>query len=252
MIQHETLAQCHAWFDRFTGQHASDDPLVAANLQGKMDHTRCVARNARALAEALGRGEEGCAFAEILGLFHDVGRFPQLETHATFRDGSSFDHAAMSVQVLEAEGVPRFFREREWAILSTAIRNHNKFAIPEECAGEALFYSRLIRDADKLDALKKAASGHLFTLLNLDGSDAVSPAVREAILAGHCARYAEINTQPDIILAIVAFVYDFNFPPTFAIVREERYLGRIFERLPQSEEFAVMREAAQGFLDGQG
>ncbi|MHB0938171.1 MAG: HD domain-containing protein [Armatimonadota bacterium] len=251
MIQLETLERCHAWFDRFTGQFSSDEPLVAANLQGKFDHTHCVVRNARALAAALGRNEEGCAFAEILGLFHDVGRFPQLENHATFRDGSSFDHAAMSVQVLEEEGVSQFFSEREWEILSTAIRHHNKYAISEECTGEALFYSRLLRDADKLDALKKAAAGHLFTLLNLDGTGAVSPAVMEAILAGRCARYTDIQTQPDIILAIVALVYDINFPRTFAIVREERYLQRIFERLPQNEEFAKMREAAQAFLDRQ-
>lgn len=249
MIQHDTLEQCHAWFDRFAGQCSSDDPVVAANLQGKMDHTRCVARNARALAAALGRDEEGCAFAEILGLFHDVGRFPQLENHGTFRDGSSFDHAAMSVQVLEEEGVSRLFSEREWTILSTAIRNHNKYAIPEECTGEALFFSQLIRDADKLDGLNKAAGGHLFTLLNLDGNGGVSPAVKEALLAGRCARYAEIKTQPDIILAIAAFVYDLNFPRTFEIVRKERYLERIFERLPQTAEFAEMREAAQAYLD---
>jgi len=250
-MRQEDLRQLHAWFDRFTRQCSSDDPMVAANLQGKFDHTHCVVRNARALAAALGCDEEGCAFAEILGLFHDVGRFPQLETHATFRDGSSFDHAAMSVQVLEEEGVRAYFSEHDWEIVATAIRNHNKYAIPEECTGDVLFYSRLLRDADKLDALKKAAAGHLFTLLNLDGTGAVSPAVMEAILAGRCARYAEIRTQPDIILAIVAHVYDINFPCTFAIVRDERYLERIFARLPQNEDFARMQEAAQAYLNQQ-
>jgi predicted hydrolase (HD superfamily) len=220
-----------------------------ANLQSKIAHTRQVVRNARAIAESLELNDEQRILAELLGLFHDLGRFPQLERHGTFRDGASFDHAAMSVRVLDEEDIWRHFTDREREILAAAIHHHNKFAIPEECTGEVLFYSQLIRDADKLDAFKKAAEGHHFVLLKLDGGSAVSPAIVEAILAGCCARYADIQKQLDIILAIVAQIYNVNFPYTFAAIRQEHYLERIFAHLPQNEDFTRMQETVQAFLD---
>jgi len=245
------LERHHTWFTQYTGRFASDDPLVAANLQSKIEHTMRVVVNARAIAEALDMSDEQRVLAEVLGLFHDLGRFPQLENHATFRDGASFDHAAMSVRVLDEEDRWRHFTEREHAILATAIRNHNKLAIPEECTGDELFYSRLIRDADKLDAMKKAAEGHFFTLLNLDEDGGVSPSIREAILNRRCAHYTDIQSHPDIILSIVAQIYDVNFPCAFAKIRVERYLERTFARLPQNDDFACMQETVQTYLDRQ-
>jgi len=251
MFQNKTIKLCYAWLDRYTGQFSSDDPLVAANLQSKMEHARLVAANARAIADSLEMSGDRRALAEVLGLFHDLGRFPQLDSHATFRDGASFDHAAMSVQVLDEEGMWRQFTEREREILSTAIRHHNKLAIPEECAGEILLYCRLIRDADKLDALKKAAEGHTFTLLKLDGGNAASPAIIEAILGRRGVRYTDIQTHSDIILAIVGHLYNVHFPFTFATIRREHYLERIFARLPRNDDFARMQETVQAFLDRQ-
>lgn len=245
------LQLLHTWFTQYTSRFASGEPLVAANLQSKIDHTGCVVVNARVLAEALQLDDEQRTLAEVLGLFHDLGRFPQLEGHATFRDGASFDHAARSVQVLDEEGMWQHFTEREHEIISTAIGNHNKYAIPVDCAGDELFFSRLLRDADKLDAFKKAAKGHLFTLLNLANNGIASPAIREAILAGRCALYTDIKTQPDIMLSIVAQAYDINFPCTRAIIRKERFIERIFAHLPQSEHFATMQEAVQAYLNRQ-
>lgn len=247
-MRQDDRQQYYAWFDRYTGQFSSDDPLVAANLQAKAEHTKSVARTARAIADSLQMSDDQRALAEVLGLFHDLGRFPQLECHGTFRDAASFDHAAMSVRVLDEEDVWRHFTDRERVILTTAIRHHNKFAIPEACTGEVLLFCKLIRDADKLDGLRRAAEGHTFTLLMLDGDD-VSPAVMKAILNHRCVRYTDIETQPDIIVAIVAQVYNVSFPYTLATIREEHYIDRIFARLPQNAEFARMQEMVQAFID---
>jgi hypothetical protein len=251
MIQHDTLERCYAWFDRFTGQFSSGDPLVAANLIAKAEHIKCVARNARAIAKALQLSSEQRALAEVLGLFHDVGRFPQLVEFGTFRDSISGDHAAASVQVLDAEELWRHFTEEEHDILAAAVQHHNKFALPAGLTGDTLLFCRLIRDADKLDGLKRTAEGHTFTLLGVDEEGAVSPAIREAILDCRCARYADIQTRQDTILAIVGHIYNINFPHAFAMIREEDYLPRIFARLPRNDDFAHLQETVQAFIDKQ-
>jgi len=252
MIKQDNLERCYAWFDGFTGQFSSDNPLVAANLLAKTEHIRCVAKNARAIAETLGLPEDRCALAEALGLFHDVGRFPQLVRYGTFRDSISGDHAEAGVQVLDAEEVWRYFTSEEREILTPAVLHHNKFDLPEGLTGDILLFCKLIRDADKLDGLKRTAEGHTFTLLNVGEDDAVSPAVMEAILDCRCVRHADINTQQDIILAIIAQLFDVNFPCTFATIRKEQYLERIFTRLPRNDDFSTMQESVQAFLAKQG
>lgn len=251
MIKQDNLERCYAWFDHFTGRFFSNDPLVAANLLAKAEHIRRVARTARAIAEALELREDRRNLAETLGLFHDVGRFPQLVNYGTFRDSISGDHAEASVQVLDAEDIWRHFTAEEREILTPAVLHHNKLALPEGLTGDILLFCQLIRDADKLDGLKRAAEGHTFTLLNVDEHGAASPAVREAIFDCRCVRHADIATQQDIILAIVGHIYNINFPYSFSTIRNEQYVERIFARLPRNEDFAKMQETARAFLDEQ-
>lgn len=259
-MQPKELEALYTWFAAYTAGFTSEHPLTHRNLRMKMGHTARVAARCRALAASLGLDAEGALLAEALGIFHDAGRFPQFVRYGTFRDDISRNHAEMSVEALDAAGVWGPFTADERQLLTAAILNHNRFALPEDCEGETLRYSRIIRDADKLDNLQIDAEGkrqlYTITLHETGDRDAftcadeqgVTPAVRAAILAGRCVRYAEIRTRCDLALIVIGGIYDLNFPYTFRELRETNCLPRIFSHLPQNETFAEMQRAVEAYV----
>jgi len=100
-----------------------------------------------------GNGRDDLALAEVLALFHDIGRFEQLKVFGSFDDRISVDHAKLGLKVLNSSGVFCDLARSERRLLCRAIWLHNKYEIPETERGDAVLFSRLIRDADKLDIL---------------------------------------------------------------------------------------------------
>jgi len=75
------------------------------NVILKEKHTRRVCKEILAIGKGLGLGEEDLGLAELVALFHDVGRFSQYAKYGTFADNKSEDHAALGTKVLREEGV---------------------------------------------------------------------------------------------------------------------------------------------------
>jgi len=260
-MQQTDLEHLYAWFREYTSRFTSDNSRTRTNLDLKTGHTLRVANNCRAIAESLHLTKEQCVLAEVLGLFHDVGRFPQFMQYGTFRDGISRSHAEMSVEALDADDVWRDFTDDERQLLTTAILNHNQFTIPADCTGDTLLFSQLIRDADKLDNLEMRAEGssQRYTItLNAQGTgdevqfqemETVSPKVREAILQHRCVLFADVQTAADLALIIIGTIFDLNFSYSFRQLHETDCVERIFSWLPQNDSFREMREAAEGFIE---
>ena len=99
-----TLRQMHGWMNDYMKSFYSDDDEVQLGIVLKEKHTGYVTSNARQLAEHLRLEEHDVALAEIVGLFHDVGRFAQYSKYKTFNDAESEDHADLGAQVLEEFG----------------------------------------------------------------------------------------------------------------------------------------------------
>ena len=51
--------------------------------------------------------------AEIMALFHDIGRFEQYKQYRTFSDYRSEDHAALGVKVIKANRILNGFEPAE-------------------------------------------------------------------------------------------------------------------------------------------
>ena len=76
--------------------------------------------------------------------------------YKTFKDSESENHALLGVKILKKTGVFSRLSLKENDIILKAVEYHNLIEIPgcAESSKELLFYSKLIRDADKLDILK--------------------------------------------------------------------------------------------------
>jgi putative nucleotidyltransferase with HDIG domain len=129
----------------------TDDEEVMLGIRIKEVHTGYVTSIARELARHLELNEHDVQLAEIMGLFHDVGRFRQYSLYQTFNDSQSEDHADLGLKVLDELELMKKLAPEDEALVRFAIKNHNKKVIEPTDSKRELLFAKLLRDADKLD-----------------------------------------------------------------------------------------------------
>ena len=123
------------------------------------------------IAEHLNLSNEEIQVATLIGLLHDIGRFEQFTRYATFRDRESVDHGDLGVEILKKDSYIKEYIDNEKYIdtIYLAVKNHNKYSIQLNLAERNLLFSKMIRDADKLDILESITIE--FIKLNDDDSE---------------------------------------------------------------------------------
>lgn len=143
-----------SWFEDYTNRFPSEDAEVGANLSYKKEHSLRVRDHMQTLGRDLKLDGNQMFLAEVIGLFHDVGRFEQYVKYHTFKDHQSEDHAKLGLSILDREQIfSGRLSDLEREFILTAIGNHNQRVIQENVEGDNLLFCKLIRDADKLDIL---------------------------------------------------------------------------------------------------
>ena len=132
----------------FTGEESID-----RNLRLKLAHSFRVRNEMRRLAQAESFSPEETRGALRTALLHDLSRFEQFQRFHSFNDAESFDHGDRSAELAASGDWLEGFGPEERDAILTAIRVHNKLAIPPGLPELALLWSRAIRDADKLDII---------------------------------------------------------------------------------------------------
>ena len=168
------------------------------------------------LAFRLDLSKEKIVLAKIIGLLHDIGRFEQWKKYQSFSD-TNVDHADESCHYLFDEGHIRdFIDEKKYdSIIEKAIKYHNKLEIPNMEEDE-LFFSKMIRDMDKVDIYKQCAIHYDYTF----NADEVSEKVLEYFKDEKSIPKKEKKSKSDAILVILAFVFDINFDESFDVLVE--------------------------------
>ena len=142
------------WFDDYSNRFLGSDEYVNANLKLKQEHTKRTCQEIVLLAEELALDANQVRIAELIALFHDVGRFPQFAEHRTFHDPRSVNHCQLGVDVLNREGILDSLRDEERQWVETAVRYHGCKTLPSELTGLTLLFCKLIRDTDKIDIFR--------------------------------------------------------------------------------------------------
>jgi hypothetical protein len=207
----------------------------------KAEHTRRVCEAILDIGGTLDLSGEELCLAEASALLHDVGRFEQYTRYRTFADYKSEDHAALGVKVLQAEGPLGRAESTTADMILRLVENHNRASLPSGKNGRFLFFLKLLRDADKVDIwrvvtdyYREAGETRNNTIeLDLPDINRVSEPVYEALMQGRIAQMTDLETLQDFKLLQIGWVYDVNFPRTFQIVRDKRYLEAIRDALPR-------------------
>src|SRR5208282_2522030 len=150
-MNRDDLLLLKQWFSGYCASFYTSDEEDNRNLALKEEHTAHVCANILNIAreESLGAGD--AMIAEAIALFHDVGRFPQYAKYKTFMDSLSVNHGELGAKELAAAGILNNLPVREQEIITTAVKFHNAFKIPDLVRRDAIVFLKLVRDADKLD-----------------------------------------------------------------------------------------------------
>ena len=250
-MNNEQLNRFKTWFNKFVAQFYGDDEYINANLKLKEEHSARVCDEMLYLADELHLSENQRLLAETIALFHDVGRFPQFARYRTYVDPKSVNHCALGVETLKKENILAELPDDEKQIIETSIRYHGEKELPANLSGDTLLFSRMIRDADKLDIFKviidaytqkRDDPAHFKLEIELPDKPDCSPEVLEAILSARLIEYKTLKTLNDAKLCMLGWVYDVNFAATLKRFKDRCLLEGIFEFLPDTPDIHKVRE----------
>jgi len=242
------------WFQSYTDHFLSRDEIRDYPFVLKKKHTRRVCAIIDAICEDLNVTVQVRELAQIIALFHDLGRFEQYAQYQTFKDNESINHGIQSIKDLVRNNVLTDLPQRLRRIIYNAIRYHSVANIPLDKDDETLFYIRLIRDADKLDiwrifiAYYKDRNIYQNKVIELGVID--RPECSENILSslqeGRIALTSELKTLNDFKLIQLGWVYDLNFCYSFKDIKKENIIEQFSEMLPKS---ATIQSIVNKLLD---
>ncbi|HUW20218.1 MAG TPA: HD domain-containing protein [Sedimentisphaerales bacterium] len=257
-MEQEQLEKFKAWFDDYVAQFYCDDKYVNANLKLKQEHTRRTCAEMLYLADELRLDANQGRIAEVIALFHDIGRFKQFVKYRTYNDPRSINHCLLSLDVLRETKVLEVLESTERQLIEEAVKYHGRKELPPGLNGQCLLFSKLIRDADKLDVFYVMINNYrqyrdnpqeFMFEVELPDEPVCSRQVVDDILRGRRIDYAGLKTLNDIWLLQLAWVYDVNFTPTLKRIRQRKFLETICGFLPDTDDIRKVREKIFAFVD---
>ena len=221
-------------FDEYVSNYDPTHPRIKL----KIDHIKRVASNSKIIAENLNLTEEETNLAIAIGFFHDIGRFEQVRIANTFSDrDSKINHGEMSVKVLfENNYIREFIEDNKYdEIIKKAVLNHNKSEIENNLSDDELLFSKIIRDADKLDIFytisdEQYSMESIFWYPNFDSTE-ISQKIIDEFNKKITINYSLIHTNGDVVPVFYAYVYDLYFPISKEIISKNQYLEKFTQRV---------------------
>ena len=238
-VKRGMLTEVRKWFMDYVSSFQEKQRYIAL----KRAHTLRVCSEISTLGKKLGLNSDELHLAGIIGMLHDVGRFEQYARYHTFIDGRSENHAELGVAIIKRFGILDNCDDVIRDLTIRCVRYHNRASLPSEESEPCLFFSRLLRDADKLDIWKivteyysqEKKSRNRELELDLPDTSGFSDAACEDLMNSRIVNIAHVKNLNDFKLLQIGWVFDINFQPALDVVRKRRYLEKIGEVLPNSD-----------------
>ena len=214
-------------FDKYVSNYDMTD----TNINYKYYHSYRVMEVMELLSKKLNLSKEDTYLAKIIGLFHDIGKFEQDKLYNSFKD-DKMDHAEYGIKVLKENHILEKLNinESDYEIIYKSIYNHNRFKIESNLSERELFFSKLIRDADKLDILYALGNKEIKKELRQDNKE-ITKSIKDAFFNNKPGNVKDIKSKNDALLINFGYIYDINFKETFEIILKEKYYEKIYERI---------------------
>ena len=257
-MEQEQLKKFRAWFNDYVAGLYGNDEFVNANLQLKEQHSLRTCEEMLYLADELDLSGNQKRLSEAIALFHDIGRFKQFVKYRTYNDTRSINHCLLGLEVLDETKVLERVERKEKQLIEKAIEYHGVKELPKDLDGECLLFAKLIRDADKLDIFYVVTEYYKQHRLNpqefmleveLPDEPGYSEQVVDRILDGQKIDYNMLQTWNDMKLCQLGWVYDVNFTATLNRIKQRRFLEKIVDFLPKTEDVEKVKKKIFEYVD---
>ena len=202
------------------------------HIKGKIYHSIRVSEISLKIAKKLKLDEEEIKLAELIGILHDIGRFEQYTKYKTFKDLKSIDHGMLGVKILKENNyIRKYIKEHKYdQIIEKAINNHNKFQVEKGLSEKEELFTKIIRDADKLDIFYEAEEIFWKNEKEEIESSKISEKVYNEFMSKRIIENSLKQNNLDKFIGIISFIYDINFKESLEIIKEQNYIKKIIER----------------------
>ena len=179
------------------------------------------------IAKSLNMNQDDVELSALCGLLHDIGRFEQWKRYGTYNDSQSVDHGDLGAELLKERDLINAFSMTNHNTILNAVKNHNKYRVPQTLDDRDKLFTDVTRDADKIDILYLFAEGFLTSRLH---GAAISESVYQSLMKQENICTRAIKTKADVVAFHLAFVFDLNSTRSFEIVKENDYVDKMIDR----------------------
>jgi len=248
------------WVNKYIDSFYCDDDFINANIELKQAHTARVCDEMLYLTNSLSFEPHQEIVAQTISLLHDIGRFEQFLKYRTYSDCKSINHNELGLKIIAENHLLEDINPDDKNIIEKAIEYHSLKEIPENIDTKVELYSKLIRDADKLDIYYVVIKyynqyindpGSFRLQLELPDVPQYSSELVCSLLKGEKIDYKKLKSWNDMKLLQLGWVYDMNFAATFARLKEREYLQQIANFLPDTEDIRSATQTVLKFVDDQ-
>lgn len=257
MIDEQQLKQFHLFFDSYMESFLQSDDDVRIHVRLKYEHTLKVKKLSEDIADSLHLTESEILLVSTIALFHDLGRFKQFADYGTFDDSKSVDHAQLAIDILDEKQILTSLTETEQQLVRSAILNHNKFKI-EEQDEKTILFCQIIRDADKLDAMRVMIDHYKQVNVkpnvlahHLPVSNNISAKVAKALKNHKSVLKSDVETTTDFKLLQMGWVFDLNFKRSYHLFSEMQLAKKLYDTLPKNDEVIELYRVVKIYLENQ-
>lgn len=255
-ISEEDVQSLEDWFFHYVQTFKDGDKSIQENIILKEKHTMQVCKEILNIGKEIGLNNDELRLSKIIALFHDIGRFEQYARYKTFVDKKSVNHAELGIKILRDNNVLNGLDESMQELILRTISYHNRASLPENETDTCLFYSKMIRDADKLDIWRivtdyynqKDSKKNVVLELELPNSSGISDEVYQDLINRRIVDIKNIRNLNDVKLLQMGWVFDVNFNSTFRSIQSRRYIEMIGDVLPKSKAIQDITRIIQLYL----
>ena len=195
-----------------------------SRINYKWNHSLRVMEKMQMLSRNLKQNEKDYFLSSIIGLFHDFGRFYQLDKFDTYQD-NVFDHGDYGANEL--------------------IKNHNKYSIDSTIDERNMLFSKMIQDADKVDILESLSN----KLIEFNDDDSKISDSFKDYFDSHKLLLSNLKeTNNDRMISFLCFIYDLHFTWSYNYLYEHKIFDKIYNNLNNKEIFKYYFENTNKYL----
>ncbi|MBV5315967.1 MAG: HD domain-containing protein [Prolixibacteraceae bacterium] len=243
MITEELLKECRLEFEAYFQSLVVDLSENQYRIDDVRAHSLRVVNNSLLVSKIVLQNDEDKRIAEVIALFHDLGRASLIAKGTASPTNIQRDHALLSVQLVQKMDFYAKLPVDTQLIIQKSIENHNKLKLPKLDNEQQTLFARLLRDADKLDIFdssyrffKEKMGVQPIMTFDLVNTPEVSEKIIKSIMAGKTAAVEDMKTMNDYKLLLISMAFDLNFKYTFRLISEKQYIQKIYETLPKRDQ----------------